>query len=198
MMSVKVRFWRILGLIFAINLIAACATNTPIIGNIDAKNSAPLDLITSNITLPNLTLPNSTNSTNSSYQGRLSLRIATETPQSLYGAFMINGDAQRGELALNSPLGNTVAKLNWTPQTAVLSANNTTTSYLSTDALIATVTGTTLPLPALFDWLAGVSTPVEGWETDLSNMQNVDNRRLIAKRISPLPTVELRIALEQP
>ena len=177
MMTTKVRFWRLIGLIFATNLIAACATNTPNIGNIDPKNS----------TTPNL-----------SYQGRLSLRIATETPQSLYGAFIINGDALRGELTLNSPLGNAVAKLSWTPQTAVLSANNTTTNYPSTDALITTVTGTTLPLPALFDWLAGVSTPVEGWETDLSSMQNVDNRRLVAKRNSPLPTVELRIALEQP
>lgn len=177
MMTAKVRFWRLIGLIFAINLIAACATNTPNIGNIDAKN----------LTIPNL-----------SYQGRLSLRIATETPQSLYGAFFISGDAHRGELTLNSPLGNTVAKLSWTPQTAALSANNTTTNYPSTDALITTVTGTTLPLPALFDWLAGVSTPVEGWETDLSSMQNVDNRRLVAKRNSPLPTVELRIALEQP
>ena len=177
MMTTKVRFWQLIGLIFATNLIAACATNTSYIGNIDAKNS----------TTPNL-----------SYQGRLSLRIATETPQSLYGAFIINGDALRGELTLNSPLGNAVAKLSWTPQTAILSANNTTTNYSSTDALITTVTGTTLPLPALFDWLAGVSTPVEGWETDLSSMQNVDNRRLVAKRNSPLPTVELRIALEQP
>jgi outer membrane lipoprotein LolB len=177
MMAIKVRFWRFLGVIFATTLIAACATNTPTIGNIDAKNSI----------LPDL-----------SYQGRLSLRIAAETPQSLYGAFIINGDAQKGELTLNSPLGNTVAKLNWTPQTAVLSANSSTTNYPSTDALITTVTGTTLPLPALFDWLAGINTPVEGWETDLSNMQTVDNRRLIAKRISPLPTVELRIVLEQP
>ena len=177
MMTAKVRFWRLLDLIFVINLITSCAINTPNIGNIDAKNS----------TVQNL-----------SYQGRLSLRIATETPQSLYGAFIINGDAHSGELTLNSPLGNTVAKLSWTPQTAVLSANNTTTNYPSTDALITTVTGTTLPLPALFDWLAGVSTPVEGWETDLSGMQNIDNRRLVAKRNSPLPTVELRIALEQP
>jgi len=50
----------------------------------------------------------------------------------------------------------------------------------------------------LFDWLAGISTAIEGWEVDLSNMQNPDNRRLTAKRISPLPTIELRIALEQP
>jgi outer membrane lipoprotein LolB len=99
---------------------------------------------------------------------------------------------------LNSPLGNTVAKLSWSPQTALLVSNNTTTTYPSTEALITTVTGTALPLPALFDWLAGISTPIEGWEVDLSNMQNPDNRRLTAKRISPLPTIELRIALEQP
>jgi outer membrane lipoprotein LolB len=63
--------------------------------------------------------------------------------------------------------------------------------------LITTVTGTALPLPALFDWLAGSKTPIDGWETDLSNIKNPDNPRLIAKRISPLPTVELRIALEK-
>jgi outer membrane lipoprotein LolB len=181
MMTIKVRFWRLLGLIFAASFIAACATNTT---NTDLYTPA-------NSTLNPTLLQRS-------YQGRLSIRIASETPQSLYGAFAINGDAQTGELTLNSPLGNTVAKLTWTPQTTFLVANNSTTSYPSTDALITTVTGTTLPLPALFDWLAGISTPVEGWETDLSNMQNVDNRRLIAKRISPLPTVELRIALEQP
>jgi len=99
---------------------------------------------------------------------------------------------------LNSPLGNTVAKLMWTPQTALLASNNTTTTYPSTEALISTVTGTALPLTALFDWLAGINTPIEGWEVDLSNMQKPDNRRLIAKRISPLPAVDLRIALEQP
>ena len=173
-------FLRFFSLFFAINLIAGCAINTPASGAFDTEYSThsniPLRLI---------------------YQGRLSLRIASESPQSLYGAFSITGDAQTGELTLSSPLGNTVAKLTWTPQTALLVANNTTTTYPSTEALITTVTGTALPLPALFDWLAGINTPIEGWETDLSNMQNPDNPRLIAKRISPLPTVELRIALEK-
>lgn len=181
MMTIKVRFWRLLGLIFAINLIAACTTNTPSNGLSTPANSA-LNPAPSQ----------------KSYQGRLSIRIAAETPQSLYGAFTISGDAQTGELTLNSPLGNTVAKLAWTPRTALLVANNTTTNYPSTEALIANVTGTALPLPALFDWLAGINTPIDGWEVDLSNMQNADNRRLIAKRTNPLPAVDLRIALEQP
>jgi outer membrane lipoprotein LolB len=180
-MTAWMRLSKLLALFFAINLVAGCAINTLANGEFGTENS---------------NTPN--NPLRIGYQGRLSLRIASDTPQSLYGAFSISGDAQTGELSLNSPLGNTVAKLTWTPQTALLVANNTTTTYPSTEALITTVTGTVLPLPALFDWLAGISTPIEGWETDLSNMQNPDNRRLIAKRISPLPTVELRIALEQP
>jgi outer membrane lipoprotein LolB len=178
-MMIGMRLAKLLILFFAINLIAGCAINTTVNGEFNTeKSSISNDLL------------------RIGYQGRLSLRISSDTPQSLYGAFTISGDAQTGELSLNSPLGNTVAKLTWTPQTAVLVANNTTTTYPSTEALITTVTGTALPLPALFDWLAGINTPIEGWETDLSNMQNPDNRRLIAKRISPLPTVELRIALE--
>lgn len=180
-MTVWMHFSKLVILFFAINLIAGCAINTPANGEFVTQNS-------------NL----SNNPLRVDYQGRLSLRIASDTPQTLYGAFTISGDAQTGEMSLNSPLGNTVAKLTWTPQTALLVANNTTTTYPSTEALITTVTGTALPLPALFDWLAGINTPIEGWELDLSNMQNPDNRRFIAKRISPLPTVELRIALEQP
>jgi outer membrane lipoprotein LolB len=180
-MTARMRLAKLLALFFAINIVAGCAINTPANGK----------FVTQNSTISNDPL-------RIGYQGRLSLRIASDTPQSLYGAFTISGDAQTGELSLNSPLGNTVAKLTWTPQTALLVANNTTTIYPSTEALITTVTGTALPLPALFDWLAGINTPIEGWETDLSNMQNPDNRRLVAKRISPLPTVELRIALEQP
>jgi outer membrane lipoprotein LolB len=175
------RFLRLFSLFFAINLVAGCAINTSANGIFEGKNPS-----------------SKSNTSTLNYQGRLSLRIASDPPQSLYGAFSISGDAQTGELTLNSPLGNTVAKLMWTPQTALLATNNTTTNYPSTEALISTVTGTALPLTALFDWLAGISTPIEGWEVDLSNMPNPDNRRLIAKRISPLPAVDLRIALEQP
>jgi outer membrane lipoprotein LolB len=188
-MTVWPRSQKFIGLIFstffAINFIAGCAVNTLAKGKFEYEKS---------------------NSSNRqaliSHQGRLSLRIASDTPQSLYGAFTLSGDAQTGELSLNSPLGNTVVKLTWTPQSALLLSNNTTTNtttaYASAEALIAAVTGAAIPLPALFDWLAGVSTPVEGWEVDLSNMQNPDNPRLLAKRISPQPAIELRIAIEQP
>jgi outer membrane lipoprotein LolB len=184
-MTLKLRFCRIFGIFFAIHIIAGCAINTQArTGNgrqLEQNNGAAKVL---------------------SYQGRLSIRIASDPPQSLYAGFSLNGDAQTGDLTLNSPLGNTVAQLSWTPQSAVLIANNETKEYPSTSALIENVTGTAIPLSALFDWLAGKNTAAEGWDIDLSAMKidssNIDTvQRLVAKRTSPLPSAELRIALDK-
>jgi outer membrane lipoprotein LolB len=179
------RFWKIIGLIFTISLIAACAINTEARANLEGKNAAP----NSKLAITN-------------FQGRLSLRIASDPPQSLYAGFNLNGDAQTGDLTLNSPLGNTLAQLSWTPQSAVLKANNETREYVSASALIEQVTGTIIPLNALFDWMAGKDTPAEGWEIDLAGMKspNADDetaQRFVAKRKSPLPTAELRIAIDK-
>lgn len=127
----------------------------------------------------------------------MSLRVDSEPPQSLSGAFVISGNAQTGDLTLSTPLGSILAQLSWTPQQAILKANNDTSYYPSTDALVEQVTGTVLPLAALFDWLAGRDTPAPGWQTDLSLLNNPDSQRLIAKRTDPLPTVELRIVLDK-
>lgn len=167
-------------LLLAINLVAGCAINTPAIGKLD-ENNATLNR------KPALL----------SYQGRLSIRIASDPAQSLYAGFSLNGDAQTGDLTLNSPLGNTIALLTWTPQSAVLKANNETKAYPSTSDLIENVTGTAIPLSALFDWLAGKDTPAAGWEIDLSQMKNDAQQRLVAKRTSPLPTADLRIAIDK-
>ena len=172
-------------LIFAINFIAGCAINTPARDDLSSKT-------TTTDGKPNI----------SSYQGRLSLRIASDPPQSLYAGFSLNGDAQTGDLTLNSPLGNTLAYLSWTPQTAVLKANSETKEFPSASALIEDVTGTTIPIAALFDWLAGKNTPAVGWEIDLSEMRRDSNndgavQRLVAKRTAPLPTADLRIAIDK-
>ena len=180
----KKLFANLFFIFFAINSIAGCTTNTP------AKDENSLKINIKNDSKAIFTS-----------QGRISLRVEanSEQPaQALYGAFVISGNAQAGELVLNSPLGNTVAKLTWTPQSAELIANNASTRYPSTDALLAAVTGTALPLTALFDWLAGINTPVEGWEVDVSKVMNADSAKLTAKRIRPEPVVDLRIALEQP
>lgn len=178
-------FLRFFGLIFVINLIAGCAINTPARDIFDSEKS-----------------PSKVSAANANYQGRLSLRIASDPPQSLYAGFNLNGDAQTGDLTLNSPLGNSLAQLSWTPQSAVLKANNETKEYPSTSALIEHVTGTAIPLNALFDWMAGKDTPAEGWEIDLSGMkfQNNSNetaQRFVAKRLTPLPAAELRIAIDK-
>ena len=111
---------------------------------------------------------------------------------------MLNGNAQTGDLSLSTPLGSILAQLSWTPQQAVLTTNNETRRFGSTEALLLEVTGTELPLAALFDWLAGRDTPVTGWQTDLSQMNNPDTApRLTAKRSAPLPAVELRVVLDK-
>lgn len=140
------------------------------------------------------------NGVNFSRQGRIAIRVDSEPPQSLSGAFTLNGNAQRGDLSLSTPLGSILAELSWSPQQAVLKANNDTSLFASTDALMQQFTGTVLPLHALFDWLAGRDTPATGWQVDLSQMNdsnNPDTQRLIAKRTTPLPTVELRVVLDK-
>jgi outer membrane lipoprotein LolB len=179
-MTACLRFWRLIGLFFAMFFIAGCATNKLTTGNLSTPNATSADI------------PPTLN-----YHGRLSLRIASDPPQSLYAGFSLNGDAQTGDLTLNSPLGNTIARLFWTPQSAVLKANNETKEYPSTSDLMEIVTGTPIPLGALFDWLAGKDTPALGWEIDLSQMNKEEPQRLVAKRLSPLPAAELRIAIDR-
>lgn len=137
---------------------------------------------------------------NISRQGRIAIRVDSEPPQSLSGAFTLNGNAQIGDLSLSTPLGSILAELSWTPQQAVLKASNKTRSFDSTDALMLQVTGTVLPLAALFDWLVGRNTLAAGWQVDLTQMNAAngpDSQRLIARRTDPLPTVELRVVLDK-
>jgi outer membrane lipoprotein LolB len=55
------------------------------------------------------------------------------------------------------------------------------------------VTGTPLPIAALFDWLQGRATEVPGWHVDLSQ---VAQGRLRAQRTSPPPAADLRVAFD--
>ena len=51
-----------------------------------------------------------------------------------------------------------------------------------------------LPVRALFGWLRGEAQSVPGWQPDLSQL---DNGRLNARRLMPLPTAELRVILDR-
>jgi outer membrane lipoprotein LolB len=60
--------------------------------------------------------------------------------------------------------------------------------------MVEQATGASLPVAALFDWLAGVNTPVPGWEADLSQL---GEGRLRAQRREPPPLADLRVVLDR-
>lgn len=129
----------------------------------------------------------------SMWRGRLALRVDSEPPQSFFASFELSGQAPRGELRFFGPLGNTLASLQWTPQSATLRNNGEARQFESLDDLAAQATGTALPIAALFEWLAGRAVTADDWEVDLSRL---DEGRLLAWRTQPAPRTELRLILE--
>jgi len=128
------------------------------------------------------------------WSGRLALAVTSEPPQSFSAGFELTGDAREGELLLFSPLGSTLATLRWTPSGAVLRSGSEERSYDSLNALASEVTGTPIPVRALFDWLAGTPLAADGWQPDLSRLAE---GRLLARRDTPSPSAELRLLLDR-
>lgn len=133
-------------------------------------------------------------STDGFWQGRIAIQVLGAQADSFSGDFELSGQAHQGELALYSPLGTTVARMEWTPGSARLISGGRETSYPSLAELALRGTGVALPLAALFDWLEGRPTPAEGWEVDLSAHAE---GRIHARRSTPLPPVELRVLLSR-
>ena len=128
-----------------------------------------------------------------SWRGRLSLKIESEPPQSFFAGFELGGQAQRGELFLFGPLGNTLSRMRWAPRSASLQSNGDTRYFDSLDDLATQALGTDIPIAALFQWLAGQSLEADGWQVDLSQLAD---GRLWARRANPAPAAELRLILE--
>ncbi len=128
------------------------------------------------------------------WTGRLALTVEEQASQSFSAGFELKGSAEQGELSLFNPLGGTVAMLAWSPGNATLRANGSTRQFPSLDALAREATGQPLPVGALFDWLAGTPTAVEGWEPDL---RQVAQGRLQARRTAPPPAADLRVVFER-
>ena len=128
------------------------------------------------------------------WSGRLSLNVQSTPPQSVSAAFDLKGSSEAGELVLATPLGSTLARMNWSPGRATLTSPQETREFASVDELVAQVTGTPLPVPALFDWLGGRPTEVDGWQADLS--QHAEGR-VSARRSVPAPVAELRLVFER-
>jgi outer membrane lipoprotein LolB len=130
----------------------------------------------------------------SAWNGRLSVQVQSDPPQSFSASFDLRGSAQVGELQLSSPLGNTLAWVAWSPQGAELRQGHRVTSRNSLDELTTELSGTSLPVAALFGWLQGqASTDAHGWQADLSRQPE---GRITARRSAPLPAAELRIVFQ--
>ena len=128
------------------------------------------------------------------WSGRLSLRIDSEPAQSFAAVFELRGGPDQGELVLTSPIGSTLAQLQWSPGEALLKNGSETRRYPSVAALAEAATGAAIPVDALFGWLDGRQQAVPGWRADLAG---VPGGRLQARRESPLPVADLRIVFER-
>lgn len=127
------------------------------------------------------------------WSGRLALTVDSDPPQSFSAGFDLRGTPQAGELQLNSPLGNALATVRWTPDSAELLQGDQITRRPTLDALTTELGGQALPLTALFAWLRGQDAEANGWQADLSRQAT---GRIVAKRSQPLPTAELRIVFQ--
>jgi outer membrane lipoprotein LolB len=128
------------------------------------------------------------------WSGRLALQVQSEPVQQWFANFELQGSAETGELLLLTPIGTSLAKLSWTPDSAQLEQGGRTLQGNSLAQLSERLSGTTLPVAALFDWLAGKPADAPGWRADLSSHAQ---GRLSAQRSSPAPAATLRIVLEQ-
>jgi len=156
--------------IWLLVLLAACATPTPS----RSVAQAPSD---------------------KQWQGRLSVTVQSDPPRNMSAGFSLDGDARQGELNLFSPLGTTLATLQWNPATTQWLQGSQQRRYDSMAHLTEETTGAALPMDAMFDWLQGKATASPGWQADLSAL---NQGTLIARRLSPEPLVVLRIKLDTP
>ena len=121
------------------------------------------------------------------------MRVDSEPVQSFAAGFELRGDVRQGRLSLYSPFGATLAQLTWSPLAAQLQTDGKEQSFASLDALTRHVAGTELPIAGIFAWLRGQPAEFGDWTPDV---QERAGGRLVARRLSPLPAVEMRLILE--
>jgi len=127
------------------------------------------------------------------WQGRISVQVLGDSPSAMSASFLLRGNANNGALDLYSPLGITLATLQWTPQRVQLIDGGKPQYFSSLAELTEKTTGAALPIEALFAWLQGRNDTATGWQADLTASSQGS---LVARRTAPLPEVTLRIKLE--
>ena len=128
------------------------------------------------------------------WTGRLAIQVLKDPPESLSAGFELQGSAASGEMVLISPIGTTLARLEWTPLTARLQQGSQRLESASLQSLGNRLTGTELPITAMFEWLAGNQADAPGWQVDLSAH---GQGRITAHRQMPAPGTVLRIVLDR-
>lgn len=129
------------------------------------------------------------------WSGRFHLTTHTERIQTVAAMFTLEGSAAQGQLLLSSPLGTTLAQASWSQDHARLVANDRTTQFADMDALTTALMGSAIPVWALFDWIKGKPTVVEGWDVNLADWSA---GRIAATRTHPLPLAHIRILIDPP
>lgn len=128
------------------------------------------------------------------WSGRLAIQVLKDPPESLSAHFELQGSAQSGQMVLLSPIGTSLARLQWQAEYARLEQGQEQVVGTSLQNLTTRLTGTELPIGALFDWLAGRPSEASGWQVDLSSHAQ---GRITAERRLPAPVTVLRIVLDR-
>jgi outer membrane lipoprotein LolB len=128
------------------------------------------------------------------WQGRLSIRILSTPVQVFSANFDLQGTPEVGELSFTTPLGSTLAQLQWDKTGARLQTTGSPEHFESLDTLTLRSTGVALPVASLFAWLQGRDIATPGWEVDL---QLLPQGRLSAKRLGADAPAELKVILDQ-
>lgn len=131
-----------LGAVLALALLAACA-------QIPQRSAEGL---------PSAAMP-SPPAAAASFSGKLSVQVPPQPGQRVAqggsGSFELTGDAGEGQLMLSTPTGSLLARVVWTPTSVSLEQPREQRSFDSLDALTLDLLGESVPVAALFDWLAG-------------------------------------------
>lgn len=127
------------------------------------------------------------------WSGRLAMTVQSDPPQSFSAGFDLRGTPAAGELQLTTPLGTSLATVVWSPGRAELRQGGLVTRRGSLDELTTELSGTPVPVAALFGWLRGQAGDVPGWQADLAGQPE---GRITARRFAPLPAAELRVVVQ--
>jgi outer membrane lipoprotein LolB len=131
-----------------------------------------------------------------SWSGRLAVRVdatAALGPQAFSAFFELQGTPEQGQLRFFTPLGSTAAVIAWSPGQAQLQSGDEIQHFSNIAELTEHLLGTPMPLSALFAWLAGDSSSLDGWQVDQSQF---DSGKIVAQRVNPAPRAEIRVLLE--